>query len=140
MGRFARLRPFEGANGRTGRLATNLLLRRLDYPPLVFEQRDRARYPTAVTLAQTTDVNPLADLVARAILRACNRLAVVAETAGDSLQPLRSAAGDDYTALAKAAGRGRLRTIVRGGRYYTTADWIAEYRSGNSGPRLDRSV
>ena len=45
---------------------------------------------------------------------------------------LRAAAGDEYPALAKAAQRGRLRTIVRGGRYFTTAGWIAEYRAGSA--------
>lgn len=132
IGRFARLRPFEGANGRTARLAANLLLKRLDYPPLVFEQRDRSRYPGAVALAETANPNPLALLVATAILRACNRLGAAVGPPAESLMPLRTAAADDYTALAKAAQRGRLRTIVRGGRYYTSAAWIAEYRAGQA--------
>jgi len=133
LGRFARLRPFEGANGRTARLATNMMLRRLDYPPLVFEKRDRRRFPAALAAAETNDPGALAALIATAILRACNRLSAVAERASEPLAPLRAAAGADYTALAKAAQRGRLRTIVRGGRYYTTPGWIAEYRANQSG-------
>jgi hypothetical protein len=140
IGRIARLRPFEGGNGRTARLAANLLLRRVDYPPLVLEQRDRARYPGAVALAETTDLDPLALLVAAALSRGCNRLSAVAETPGEPLLPLRTAAGDDYRALAKAAARGRLRTVVRGGRYYTTAAWIAEYRTPQPASPVETSA
>jgi hypothetical protein len=129
MGRFARLSPFEDANGRTLRLGANLLLRRLDYPPLVYEQRDRARFPSALARAETNDPVPLGELVARAILRTCNRLSAAAQA--EPVLPLREAAGEDYPALAKAAQRGRLRTIVRGFRYYTTGSWIAEYRAQN---------
>jgi hypothetical protein len=130
IGRFARLQPFEGANGRTARLAANLLLRRLDYPPLVFDQRERRRYPAALAAAETNTPEPLAELIARAILKACNRLAT-AEELREPVLPLREAAGTDYPALAKAAQRGRLRTIVRGGRYFTTSTWISEYRTAH---------
>ena len=133
LGRFTRLRPFEAANGRTGRLAANLMLRRLDFPPLVFEQRDRSRFPAAVAAAEASDPGMLATLIAGALLRTCNRLSAAAGPAAETLLPLREAAGDDYVALAKAAQRGRLRTIVRGGRYFTTAAWIAEYRCARLG-------
>jgi Fic family protein len=129
IGRLARLQPFEDANGRTARLGANLMLRRLDYPPLVFEQRDRSRYPAARAAAATNAPEPLAELVARAILRTCNRLSTSSEEVREPVMPLRAAAGEDYPALAKAAQRGRLRTIVRGGRYFTTSSWIAEYRA-----------
>jgi hypothetical protein len=138
IGRFARLQPFEGANGRTARLGANLLLRRLDYPPLVLEQRDRGYYPAALAAAATSTPGPLAELIARAILRTCNRLSMASGELNEPVVPLREAAGTGYAALAKAAQRGRLRTIVRGGRYFTTASWIAEYRgtrrsSGSAG-------
>jgi hypothetical protein len=135
IGRFARLRPFEGANGRTARLAANLALRRVDYPPLVLERSDRAAFPARLAAAETGDPMPLAALIARALLRTCNRLTATGDVGSASIVPLRAAAGDDYAALAKAAQRGSLRTIVRGGRYFTTIDWIAEYRT-NAPKRL----
>jgi len=55
---------------------------------------------------------------------------VAASEADGALEPLRRIARSDYTALAKAAQRGRLRSVVRSGRYFTTPEWIAEYRSG----------
>jgi Fic family protein len=131
IGRFARLQPFEGANGRTARLCANLMLRRLDDPPLVFEPRERRRYPAALAAAETSAPEPLAELIARAILKTCNRLDTTAEELREPVLPLREAAGADYPALAKAAQRGRLRTIVRGGRYFTTSSWIAEYRAAH---------
>lgn len=130
MGRITRLRPFEAANGRTGRLAANLMLRRLDFPPLVFEQRDRAKFRAAVAAAEASEPDALATLFAGALVRTCNRLSAAAGPAPETLMSLREAAGNDYVALAKAAQRGRLRTIIRGGRYFTTAAWIADYRSG----------
>ena len=129
LGRLNRIRPFEGANGRTSRLAANLVLRRMDYPPIVFERRDRARYRAALEAAEASDPLPLADLIARALLRTCDRLRAAADAADDPLVALRSLAGSDYGALAKAAQRGRLRTVMRGGRYYTTRRWVAEYRA-----------
>jgi hypothetical protein len=134
LGRFGRLVPFESANGRTARLAANLMLRRIDAVPLVFEQRERTRYPTALAAAQTNEPSALAALVATAIARVCDRLS--AAVTSDELVSLRELAGADYTALAKAAQRGRLRTIVRGGRYFTTATWIAGYRANARPKRL----
>jgi len=133
IGRFARLQPFEGANGRTARLGANLLLRRLDYPPLVFEQREHARYPAALAAAEINAPEALAELIARAILKTCSRLTTTAAGTREPLLPLREAAGPDYPALAKAAQRGRLRTILRGGRYFTTPGWIADYRGARTG-------
>lgn len=137
VGRIARLRPFDHANGRTARLAANLLLRRLDYPPLVLERRERARYRAAVAAAEAADPGPLAMLFAAALVRTCNRLSAASESEPEPILPLREAAGDEYAALAKAAQRGRLRTIVRGGRYFTTARWVAEYLD-QRGRRLTR--
>jgi hypothetical protein len=130
-----RLRPFEGANGRTARLAVNLMLRRLDYPPVLLEQRDRARFPAALAAAATNDPARLATIFASALLRTSNRLSAAAETDAAPLAQLRVVAGEDYLALAKAAQRGSLRTIVRGGRYFTTPAWVAEYQRARLGRR-----
>ncbi len=129
LGRFARLLPFEAANGRTGRLAANLLLRRLDGVPLVFAKPDRRQYASALAAAEADDQNALARIVAAALIRTSERLVNAGHQADTLVAPLRTLAGDDYTSLAKAAQRGRLRTIVRSGRYYTTAEWIDAYRT-----------
>ncbi|GAC1415691.1 MAG: Fic family protein [Candidatus Velthaea sp.] len=129
LGRLNRIRPFEHANGRTSRLASNLMLRRMDYPPIVFERRERLRYPAALAEAEASDAQPLADLIARTLVRTCDGLRAAGDAASDPLKPVRALAGDEYSALAKAAQRGRLRTVMRGARYFTTRGWIAEYRA-----------
>jgi hypothetical protein len=129
LGRFARIRPFADGNGRTTRLLANLLLRRLDIPPIVYERPERRRYAGAVAAAEADNPQPLANLIAGAVLRACDRIEATARSAAtDPLTPLRALADDAYESLSRAARRGRLRTVLRGTRYFTTRAWIAEYR------------
>jgi hypothetical protein len=127
LARFARIRPFSGANGRTGRLVAALVLRRLDAPPMPIS-RDAARaYGAAIVAAEGGAVASLATIVERALAESCYRL--IAAGGDEPLVPLRTLAGADYPALIKAAQRGRLRTVTRGRRIYTTAAWIGAYRS-----------
>lgn len=127
LARFARIRPFGAANGPAGRLAASLLLRRLDIPPLAIPPRRVAAYAPALLAAESGDLKPLTALVGETLLQSCRRLIAAAGT--EPLEPLRSLAGDHYAALIKAAKRGRLPAIVRDGRIYTTAAWIAAYRT-----------
>jgi Fic family protein len=126
LARLARIAPFAEANGRTARLVANLILRRLDLPPLAFEPSGAARYHAALALAETNAPAALGALIGDTLVRGIDRLRAAAE-GGDDLAPLRALAGDSYAALAKAAQRGGLRTLRRGGRYYTRPAWIADY-------------
>lgn len=126
LGRFARIRPFTGANGPAGRLAAALILRRLDVPPLAIPRRRSADYTAALLTAEGGDLRPLTALIGEALLQSCRRLS--AASTGEPLVPLRTLAGANYTALIKAARRGRLPAIERNGRIYTTASWLAGYR------------
>jgi Fic family protein len=138
MGRIGRIRPFEGGNGRTARLAANLMLRRIDFQPIVFERAERARYVAAIAAAESGEPEQLADLIVDAVMRSCNRLRAAARASTDPLAPLRELAGDSYAMLAKAAQRGTLRTVTRGGRYFTTRDWIGNYRLTHQRARSGR--
>jgi len=126
LARIARIAPFADANGRTSRLAIDLLARRLDLPPPVIEPNRANRYRSALAAAEANAPAALARLISRSLVAGIDRLRAVAE-ATDALAPLRTLAGDRYTALAKAAQRGRLQSVRRGGRYYTTREWIARY-------------
>src|SRR5947209_7985005 len=64
---FERIHPFLDGNGRTGRLAMNLLLVRLGYPPIIIEKRVRSRYLAALRRADQGDDGALAELFARAM-------------------------------------------------------------------------
>ena len=127
LARFARIRPFVDANRRTALLATTLVLRRLEAPPLAIGRAQASAFRRALAGATAGDAEPLQALVAHALAAACNRL--VAAAGDDALVPLRALAGSSYAALIKAAKRGRLRTIVRGGRVLSTAAWVAAYRA-----------
>src|SRR3989442_2202529 len=56
--RFERIHPFRDANGRVGRLATNLLLVRHGFPPAVIYKRDRTRYLNALRRAGRGGAGP----------------------------------------------------------------------------------
>jgi len=126
LARITRIAPFGDANGRTGRLAIDLLSRRLDLPPPVIGPTGAARYSVALAAAEANAPAALARILARSLTAGIDRLRAAADGAG-GLAPLRDLAGDRYEALAKAAQRGRLQTVRRGGRYYTTPAWIALY-------------
>ena len=126
LARFARVRPFSAANGRVGRFVASLVLRRLDAPPLAIAREAAPAYSAAIVAAEGGDHEPLAAIVESALGEACRRM--LAAGGDDPLVPLRAAAGTDYAALIKAAQRGRLRTVTRARRVYTTAAWIDAYR------------
>lgn len=127
LGRFARIRPFAGANGRTGRLAVSLLLRRIDAVPLAIPRERAPDFRQALVAAENGELAALRALIGESLVQGCLRLLAAA---GDApLEPLRDLAGPNYAALIKAAKRGRLATVVRDGRIFTTAQWIEDYRT-----------
>lgn len=107
---FERVHPFLDGNGRTGRLALNLLLVRLGYPPVIIFKRQRDAYLAAMRKADAGDCGPLGELIARAMLDNLHRF-IVPNVAGPArLVPLASLTDKDFTvaALRQAAQRGRL--------------------------------
>jgi Fic family protein len=133
LGRFARIRPFAAANGRAGRLAASLLLRRQDGVPLAIPRERTAAYRRGLIAAENGNPRELGALIGEGLLQSCLRL--LAAAGDEPLEPLRALAGSNYAALIKAARRGRLATVVRDGRVYTTAAWIADYRAEVRSPR-----
>jgi Fic family protein len=127
--RFARIHPFEKANGRVGRLVTNLLLRRLGLPPFAVTGRAAERYRAALARADARDPWPLAAAIAGAVLKSLQRLVTAAEPDGELRSLASFAAGSRRAALYKAAQRGRLRSVRRGGTLYTSDAWIEEYET-----------
>jgi Fic family protein len=136
--RFARIHPFEKANGRVVRLLTNLLLARLGLPSFAVRGRAAARYLAALRLADSRDPWPLAAAFARAILESLRRLVAAGEPNAELRSVAEFATGARRAALYKAAQRGRLRTVRRAGTLYTSGPWIAEYEASRGARRRPR--
>jgi Fic family protein len=111
--RFECIHPFIDGNGRVGRLALNLILVRLGYPPVVIFKKQRDAYLRALQWADEGDDRALGEIIARAMIDNLNRF-VVPNVAGPArLVPLAALADERFTvpALRQAAQRGRLDAI-----------------------------
>jgi hypothetical protein len=130
--RFVRIHPVRDGNGRVGRLATNLLLVRHGYPPAVVYKRDRTRYLDPLRRADRGDPGRLAEMFARALTHGIHRFLLRGLAGPRRLVPLRSLADSELSgnALAVAAKRGRMRAVRRTDQWYSTRQWVEEYKEG----------
>ena len=107
---FERVHPFLDGNGRAGRLALNLILVRLGFPPAIIFKRHRAAYLDSLDRADRGDAGRLAEQIARSVIDNLHRF-IVPNIAGPArLVPLHSLESREfsYDALRQAARRGRL--------------------------------
>lgn len=110
---FECIHPFIDGNGRAGRLALNLLLVRLGFPPVIVLKSQRSSYLAAMQRSDKGDHGPLGELLARAMYDNLNRFIVPSLAGPARLVPLTSLADDQFSiaALRQAATRGRLEAI-----------------------------
>ena len=145
---FERIHPFRDGNGRTGRLAMNLILVRQGYAPAIIYKRDRSSYLRGLELtddvrhvgnlamlmpedieAQRPDYRPLGSLIARAVKDTVDRLLLPKLAGPLQMLPLSALARTDASTLAlrRAAEKGRLQAMRRPTGWYSTQMWVDRY-------------
>ncbi|WP_202971142.1 Fic family protein [Saccharothrix sp. ALI-22-I] len=136
------IHPFLDGNGRAGRLALNLLLGRLGYPPAIIFKRDRDKYLQAMRCADRGEYGPLGELIARSVTANLYKFVIPAVAGPVKLVPLAALATSELSenALRVASMPGRLRAIKGDdGLRRSSKNWVDEYRQNRHRRVSDRS-
>lgn len=137
--RFVHIHPFFDGNGRTARLAFNLVLMRAGYPPAIILKNDRKKYYDALNKANEGEYGKLILLVMQAVERSLN-IYLNALTNNDDYQPIsqlvnepESRYGQEYISL--LARTGKIDAYKEGRVWYTSEKAIKEYLSSRKRKR-----
>lgn len=138
---FERIHPFLDGNGRVGRLALNLMLVRMIYPPVIIYKRDRPKYLRALERADKGDPCPLGELLARALVHGIDRFLLPSLAGPSRLVPISALADEELSliALRRAAERGRLRAQRQRDQWYSTRKWVDDYKASRRKGRASTS-
>ncbi|GBE56475.1 adenosine monophosphate-protein transferase SoFic [archaeon BMS3Bbin16] len=128
---FVEIHPFTDGNGRTARLLNNLYLMRHGYPPIILRKEDRAKYYKFLRSADTGNLTPFANFIAKAVDEALiHYLSIFGGE--DELMPLKELAkaspySQEYLSL--RARQGRLAAVKIGNIWHASKRALREYRT-----------
>jgi hypothetical protein len=133
---FEQIHPFIDGNGRTGRLALNLLLVRLGLPPVIIFKQQRSAYLAALQRADSGDNGPLGEMIARAMFDSLNRFVIPSVAGSLRLVPLASLVDQNLSiaALRQAAQRGRSVALEDPWTFPKDRDGLAQWHEFIAGP------
>jgi Fic family protein len=130
--RFVCIHPFFDGNGRTGRLAMNLILMGLGYPPLIILRADRDKYYRALNEANQGKFDKLMLLFFQGAERSLELYLSALGNGYDDYLPLEQIANDpavpygqEYLSL--LARRGELEAFKEGRVWYSTKSAVIRY-------------
>jgi len=131
--RFVWIHPFFDGNGRTVRLAMNLILMQAGYPPAIILKNDRKKYYTSLNQANKGNYRKLFLLMAQAVERSLNIYLGLIPGADDYL-PISDVVeepsipyGQEYISL--LARQGKIDAYKEGRNWVTTKAAVQAYMS-----------
>lgn len=139
--RMVWIHPFFDGNGRTVRLAMNLLLLRKGFPPAIILKNDRKKYYEALNQANAGSYVKLYLLMMQALERSLNIYTGALPGNGyDDYEPISSLVEDDampygqeYISL--LARQGKIDAYKEGRNWLTTKKAVADYMAGRKRER-----
>lgn len=138
--KFVWIHPFFDGNGRTVRLAMNLILMRAGFPPAIILRNDRQKYYDALNRANTGKYDKLLLLMTQALERSLNIYlsAVSDEDRGYKeisglLEDIKVPYGQEYISL--LARQGKIDAYKEGKNWYTSEKAIRDYMAGRKRKR-----
>jgi Fic family protein len=130
--RFVWIHPFFDGNGRTVRLAYNLYLMKLGFPPAIILKNDRKKYYDSLNKANNGDYSKLVLLVLQALERSMDIYLSNLTNTYDNYQPISNIVsepdvpyGQEYISL--LARQGKIDAFKEGKNWYTSKDALNSY-------------
>ena len=131
--KLVNIHPFFDGNGRTARLAMNLLLMQKKYPLTIILKNDRKKYYRVLSMADTENYAPLVRFIAQAVERSLNiYLKIITPSSKKKHKEMtlsQAACNTRFSAkyLNLLARQGKLEAYKRGRNWLTTKEAIDQY-------------
>jgi Fic family protein len=138
--RLVWIHPFFDGNGRTVRLAMNLLLMRAGFPPAIILKNDRKKYYEALNQANKGSYQKLCVLMTQALERSLNIYLNALPGYSYEYEPIVRIVeepevpyGQEYVSL--LARQGKIDAYKEGNVWYTTREAVKDYVEGRKRKR-----